>query len=509
VSEAEPRPMGVSLERVEVQAGAARHSVASVMTVVPNRVDIAIVPPCWHAFEERTRRSVRRRRRVTWPPMARLFGTDGIRGVAGVDLTSDLARRLGATAVEVLGRHGAMQPPTFVVGRDTRASGEWLEDALTDGIVMAGGDVMVAGVEPTPAIAFMTVDLGASSGVVISASHNPADDNGIKFFSREGMKLPDHIEDEIERELDREPRSGTRRGRVMATPEGREAYLRHLEGAADARLEGMTVVVDCANGAASGVAPEVLRMLGANVVAINAAPDGRNINDGCGALHPEVVAAEVVRLGADAGVSHDGDADRALFADAAGNVIDGDQILAASALDMHERGTLKGDVVVGTVMSNLGLVRALRDAGIELVRTRVGDRYVLEEMDRRGAMLGGEQSGHVIFREHATTGDGLLTAVRFLSLAALSGRSVGELAGAMRRFPQVMINVPVDEREGLADAAAVEEAVAEAEAALGDGGRVLVRASGTEPLIRVMVEAETEGEASRQAEAVAHAVRGV
>jgi phosphoglucosamine mutase len=440
--------------------------------------------------------------------MARLFGTDGIRGVAGVDLTADLARNLGRAAVEVLGRHGAAQPPTFVVGRDTRASGEWLEDALTDGIVTAGGDVLLAGIEPTPAIAYMTVDLGASSGVVISASHNPADDNGIKFFSREGMKLPDHIEDEIEREVGREPRAASRRGRISPTPEGREGYLLHLERAADARLDGMKVVVDCANGAASAVAPDVLRALGADVVAINSTPDGRNINDRCGALHPEVVATEVVRVRADAGVSHDGDADRALFADAAGNVVDGDQVLAASALAMRERGTLKGDVVVGTVMSNLGLVHAMREAGIELVQTRVGDRYVLEEMERRGASLGGEQSGHVIFREQATTGDGLLTAVRFLSLAALTGRTVGELAGAMRRYPQVMINVPIDGGGGLADAAAVEDAVADAEASLGGRGRVLVRPSGTEPLIRVMVEAETEDEAATHAESVAKAIRG-
>src|SRR5262245_46018638 len=441
--------------------------------------------------------------------MARLFGTDGIRGVAGTELTPELARGLGRAAVEVLGRHGATQPPTFVVGRDTRESGEWLEDALTEGIVAAGGDVLLAGIEPTPAIAFMTVDLGASSGVVISASHNPADDNGIKFFSREGMKLPDHIEDEIERELDRGPQPATRRGRIASTPEGRQGYAAHLVRAADARLGGMTVVVDCANGAASHVAPEVLGTLGARVVAINADPDGRNINDGCGALHPEVVAAEVVRVGADAGVSHDGDADRALFADARGNVIDGDQVLAANAIAMHERGTLKGDVVVGTVMSNLGLVHAMRDAGIDLVQTRVGDRYVLEEMERRGAMLGGEQSGHVIFREDATTGDGLLTAVRFLSLAALTGRSIGELAAAMRRYPQVIVNVPVEDRERLADAAAVEDAIADAEGALGDRGRVLVRPSGTEPLIRVMVEAESEAEATLHAEAVAAAVRSV
>jgi phosphoglucosamine mutase len=439
--------------------------------------------------------------------MGRLFGTDGVRGVAGIDLTRDLAYRLGRTAVTVLGRHGATQPPTFVVGRDTRESGAWLEEALTEGILDAGGDVLLAGIEPTPAIAFMTVDLEASSGVVISASHNPPADNGIKFFSREGMKLPDHLEDEIEGDLSREDPPVSTRGGVSDIPDGRERYLRHLEAAADARLDGMKIVVDCANGAASDVAPEILRRLGAAVTAINAEPDGRNINVGCGALHPDVVAAEVVRLGADAGVTHDGDADRALFADAEGAVIDGDQVLAASALAMHERGTLKGDVVVGTVMSNLGLVNRMRDAGIELVQAQVGDRYVLEEMERRGAVLGGEQSGHVIFREHATTGDGLLTAVRFLSLAATNGVSVGELAGAMPRYPQVMINVPISDRGASVDAAAVEEAIVLAEAELGDRGRVLVRPSGTEPLIRVMVESQTEADSRRHAEAVADAVR--
>jgi phosphoglucosamine mutase len=439
--------------------------------------------------------------------MGRLFGTDGVRGVAGTDLTRDLAYGLGRTAVAVLGRHGATQPPTFVVGRDTRESGAWLEDALTEGILEAGGDVLLAGIEPTPAIAFMTVELEASSGVVISASHNPPADNGIKFFSREGMKLPDHLEDEIEADLTRVDPARTERGAVSEIPEGRERYLHHLEAAADARLDGMRIVVDCANGAASDVAPEILRRLGAEVIAINAEPNGRNINVGCGALHPDVVAAEVIRRGADAGVTHDGDADRALFADGEGAVIDGDQVLAASALAMHERGTLKGDVVVGTVMSNLGLVHRMRDAGIELVQAQVGDRYVLEEMERRGAMLGGEQSGHVIFREDATTGDGLLTAVRFLSLAAANGVSVGELARAMPRYPQVLINVPVSGRGASVDAASVERAIALAEAALGDRGRVLVRPSGTEPLIRVMVESETEADSRRHAEAVADAVR--
>jgi phosphoglucosamine mutase len=408
----------------------------------------------------------------------------------------------------VLGRHGEGRP-AFVVGRDTRSSGEWLEDALTEGIRLAGGDVILAGVEPTPAIAYMTVDLGASSGVVISASHNPPEDNGIKFFAADGMKLPDDIEDEIEVVLATDEGSlpDHEHGRIRPVAEGRERYLRHLEGAAESRLDGMTVVVDCANGAASELAPELLRRLGATVHAIHAEPDGTNINEGCGALHPEVVAAEVVRRGADAGVSHDGDADRALFADATGAVIDGDQVLAATARAMHEAGTLVGDVVVTTVMANLGLVRSMAEVGIEVVRTKVGDRYVLEEMERRGAILGGEQSGHVIFREHATTGDGLLTAVRFLSLAARVGVGLEDLARAMTRYPQVLENVLVADPGALERATPVWEAVARAQEALGDRGRVLVRPSGTEPLVRVMVEAESADEAQRQADALAEVVR--
>jgi phosphoglucosamine mutase len=439
--------------------------------------------------------------------VGRLFGTDGVRGVAGTDLTPELARGLGAAAVAVLGAHGDRRP-TFVVGRDPRVSGVWLEEALVEGIAQAGGDVVLAGVEPTPAVAFMTVDLGASSGVVISASHNPPEDNGIKFFGPAGTKLPDELEDEIEAALGASPAAaGVRRGEVRSAGDARERYVAHLVGAADARLDGTTVVVDCANGAASGLAPEVYRRLGATVHAIHAEPDGRNINVGCGALHPEVVAAEVVRRGADAGVSHDGDADRALFADAAGAVVDGDQVLAACAIALRDDGRLSGDTVVTTVMANLGFSVAMRDAGIRVRSTRVGDRYVLEEMERSGAVLGGEQSGHVIFREHATTGDGLLTAVRFLSLAARRGATVAELAGAMRRYPQVLVNVPSEDRAAAVAAAPAAEAIAASERELDGRGRVLVRASGTEPLVRVMVEAETEDEARRHAEAIAAAVR--
>ena len=438
--------------------------------------------------------------------VGRLFGTDGVRGVAGSELTRELAFDLGRAAVVVLGRHGT-ERPVFLVGRDTRSSGVWLEAALADGIRSAGGDVLLAGVEPTPAIAFLTTELGATSGVVISASHNPPEDNGIKFFSRDGMKLSDDLEDEIEALLDEQPVPARVPGSASENGVGPDRYLEHLVTAAEGSLEGMSVVVDCANGAASAFAPRLLRRLGAQVHAIYDRPDGVNINVGCGALHPDVVAAEVVERGADAGVAHDGDADRALFADARGNVIDGDQVLAACAIDMRDRGMLTGDLVVTTVMANLGFHRAMRDAGIDVSATQVGDRYVLEEMLRTGAVLGGEQSGHVIFREQATTGDGLLTAVRFLSLAARGGVSVEELASCMRRFPQVLLSVPVVNPGGLDDAGAVWEAVRRAEDELGDGGRVLVRASGTEALVRVMVEAEAADDATRHADALVGAVR--
>ncbi len=438
--------------------------------------------------------------------MGRLFGTDGVRGLAGTELTADLARDLGVAAVRVLG-HRAGPRPAFVVGRDPRSSGVWLESALVEGITSAGGDAWLAGVEPTPAIAFLTIDLGASSGIVISASHNPPEYNGIKLFSSAGMKLSDALEDKIEAAMTEqwgEHASGEVR---QLSEEGRERYLGHLLDSALTRLDGMRVVVDCANGSASVLAPEVLRRLGADVTAINAEPDGSNINDGCGALHPDVVAAAVVRLGAAAGVSHDGDADRALFADAEGNVIDGDQVLAACAIAMKADGSLGGDAVVGTVMSNVGFLRAMQRERIRVVQAAVGDRYVLEAMEANGISLGGEPSGHVIFRSHASTGDGLLTAVRFLSLAAERGTTVGDLAAVMRRFPQVMLNVTVRDREALSGAEPVWEAVSGAEGELGDRGRVLVRASGTEPLVRVMVEAETQDEARTHAESIADVVR--
>ncbi len=434
--------------------------------------------------------------------MGRLFGTDGIRGAVGKDLTPELTRELGRAAVRVLAREldGA---PTLLIGRDTRPSGPALEDWLVQGIVEAGGDAVLAGVVPTPAVAFLVPGLGVDAGVVISASHNPPGDNGIKFFDARGFKTTDRLEGLIEGEMDASTRDQGRQGRVRDVPADAPSYLDHVVGCADGGLEGLRVVVDCADGAASELAPDVLRKLGADVIAINAEGEGSKINVGSGALFPEVVAQAVVAHGADAGVAHDGDADRALFADADGNVIDGDQVLAACAIEMKARGTLTDDAVVATVMSNVGFHRSMGEHGIRVVSAPVGDRYVLERMIEQDLALGGEQSGHVIFREHATTGDGLITAVRFLSLAAARGVSIGELASAMRRFPQVLLNVEVDHKERLDDAEEVWEAVRAREAQLDGTGRVLVRASGTEPLVRVMVEAESEALAREHAEAVA------
>ncbi|HXF57002.1 MAG TPA: phosphoglucosamine mutase [Actinomycetota bacterium] len=441
--------------------------------------------------------------------MARLFGTDGVRGIANLELTGELAFRLGRALVTVLAERGERRPQV-VVGRDTRASGDFLEAALCAGICSAGGDALLVGVFTTPGVAFLTTALGAQAGAVISASHNPAEYNGIKFFAGTGYKFPDEVEDEIEALVGSEdgPRpTGRAVGRIHTEPGAAERYLRHLEAAAPCSLEGMRLVVDCAHGAACALAPELLRRLGARVEVIGDRPDGANINEGYGATHPQTLARAVVERGAEAGVAHDGDADRAIFADHRGNVLDGDQVLAACALDLYERGELDRNLVVCTVMANLGFRKRMREAGIEVVETRVGDRYVLEEMLARGAVLGGEQSGHIIFLRHATTGDGLLTAVQFLGLARRKGASVADLASVISRYPQVLLNVEVARREELDRAAPVWEAVRQAQAELGDSGRVLVRPSGTEPLVRVMVEAPTEEEARRHAEAVAAAVR--
>ncbi|MDQ4006004.1 MAG: phosphoglucosamine mutase [Actinomycetota bacterium] len=439
--------------------------------------------------------------------MARLFGTDGVRGVANRDLTPELAFSLGRAAVQAL---AGGDRPRIVIGRDTRVSGPMLQAALSSGICSAGGDVIRLGVVPTPAVAFVTARLGAAAGAVISASHNPPPDNGIKFFSSDGRKLPDEVEDRIEglvAEAGGPRPEGSDVGTVADAPGEVQGYLEHVLGAAEAPLGSMHVVVDCGYGAASGLAPEALQRLGARVDAINDEPIGERINVDCGATRPDVVAQAVKAIGADAGVAFDGDADRALFADAEGNVIDGDQVIAACALSLKRQGRLPRDTVVVTVMANLGLRRSLEGAGITVLETQVGDRYVLEEMLRSGAGLGGEQSGHVVFLDQATTGDGLLTAVRFLSLAAADGVGVADLAGAMRRYPQVLENVRVEAPAAAVSGSAVSEAVLRAERALGGSGRILVRPSGTEPVVRVMVEAEAEEDARRHAADVAAAVR--
>ena len=445
--------------------------------------------------------------------MARLFGTDGVRGLANRDLTAELALSLSASAAHVLGDAGALSSsagrPTAVVGRDPRASGEFLEAAVVSGLASAGVDVLLAGVLPTPAIAYLTVAHGASLGVMLSASHNAMPDNGIKFFDSRGFKLSDSLEDQIEARLgepwDRPVGDGV--GRVTSLDSAASDYIAHALGVVHAPLEGLRVVVDCANGAASHVSPEALRRAGAYVIAIHSSPDGLNINDGCGSTHMDDLRAAVVEHGADAGIAHDGDADRCLAVDAAGDVVDGDQILAILALGDRDRGRLASDTVVATVMSNLGFRLAMTANDIIAIETAVGDRYVLEAMLEGGFTLGGEQSGHVVMLDHATTGDGLMTALALLSRMAETGRTLRELASVMERLPQVLINVAGVDKSRLGDSAEIRAVVATVEAELGSTGRVLLRPSGTEPLVRVMVEAPTSEMALASAEAIAATVR--
>jgi phosphoglucosamine mutase len=485
--------------------------------------------------------------------MGRLFGTDGVRGVAGEDLTGQLAMDLAAAAAGLLreARAGAAQRNgsrlVAVVGRDPRASGEFLEAAVVAGLAGAGVDVLRLGVIPTPGVAYLTADLGADLGVMLSASHNPAADNGIKLFARGGFKLPDAAEDEIEERLaepgrfEAGPAAGGF-GRVRDATGERERYLAHLlasqpgadapqaqeawgaggavpqgggapgesaagEGAAP--LAGLRVVVDCAHGAASELAPVLLRRAGADVIAIGAEPDGENINAGCGSTHLETLSAAVVKHSADAGIAHDGDADRCLAVDAQGQMVDGDQILAVLALGLKARHRLAGGTVVTTVMSNLGFRLAMADAGITVVETAVGDRYVLEAMRAGGFVLGGEQSGHIIMLDHATTGDGLLTALHLLAAAAPEGVTLAGLASVMTRYPQVLVNVRGVNKARAAKSPELAAAVAAAEAELGSTGRVLVRPSGTEPTVRVMVEAKDPHHAKRLADSLASTVRTV
>lgn len=442
--------------------------------------------------------------------MDRLFGTDGVRGLANRDLTAELAVDLSVAATHVLAEAGefAGHRPTAVVGRDPRASGEFLEAAVVAGLASVGVDVLRAGILPTPAVAHLTGVLGADLGVMISASHNPMPDNGIKFFAKGGHKLADAIEDDIESRL-REPwarPTGASVGRVRDYPEGFEEYVAHVVDSAPHRLDGLRVVVDCAHGAAYRVSPEALRRLGAEVIAVNAEPDGLNINDGCGSTHLDGLLDIVQSRSADAGIAHDGDADRCLAVSSAGDVVDGDQILAILGLAMSREGTLRDNTVVATVMSNEGFRLAMRAAGVTVVDTPVGDRYVLEAMKAGGYSLGGEQSGHVILADHATTGDGLLTAGHLLGRMAQSRQSLADLAGVMQRLPQVLVNVANVDKSRAGSSPALRDAVVEAEAELGTTGRVLLRPSGTEPLVRVMVEAPTEEHAREVANRLAAVV---
>ena len=417
-----------------------------------------------------------------------LFGTDGVRGVAGVDLTAELAFNLSTAAASVLADLGefAGHRPTAIVGQDSRASGQYLEEAICRGLSSAGIDVYRVGILPTPAISFLVKDRGADLGVMISASHNPASDNGIKFFDRSGSKLADQIEAKIESVLGKTVESTNGAGRVIEDLEAKESYIQNLLKSLDGNLSGLKVVIDCANGAASFVAPDVLKRAGAEVIAISASPNGLNINDNCGSTHLENLIEAVKSQGADIGIAHDGDADRVLAIDEKGSVIDGDFILGILAQDME----LPTKTVVGTVMTNLGLIKALEEKGIKFIATAVGDRYVLEEMLAGGHLLGGEQSGHIIMSKYANTGDGLLTALQLISKLKKSGKSASELASFMKRYPQVLINVSGVAKEKLASNQVIAKAVSDTQQRLEDKGRVLLRASGTEALIRVMIEAQ-------------------
>lgn len=443
-----------------------------------------------------------------------IFGTDGVRGLANGPLTADLALSLAQATAVVLGqgrtadaRRAAGKRLSAVVARDPRVSGEFLTAAVSAGLASSGVDVYDAGVLPTPAAAFLIADTDAAFGVMVSASHNPAPDNGIKIFARGGVKLPDVVEQRIEAAMDGpklQPTGGDV-GRIRRFADAEDRYVVHLLGSLPHRLEGLHVVLDCAHGAAAGVSPETFADAGATVTVIGADPDGLNINDGVGSTHLGPLQAEVVRLGADIGIAHDGDADRCLAVDANGTVVDGDQIMAILAVAMKERGRLANDTLVATVMSNLGLHRAMTAHGIRVEQTAVGDRYVLERMNEGGHSLGGEQSGHVIMSEYATTGDGLLTGLHLAAEMARQGKTLADLAAVMTVYPQVLVNVTGVDRSRVGDPV-VSQAVVDAERTLGDSGRVLLRASGTEALVRVMVEAASEDDARAHADALASVV---
>jgi len=436
-----------------------------------------------------------------------LFGTDGIRGLANVDLTAELALDVAVAAAHILVEN-SNDRPRAIVGQDSRASGEFLEAAVVAGLTSAGVDVYRVGIVPTPAVAYLVASTGADLGVMISASHNPMPDNGIKLFQRGGEKLADDVEALVEARIG-EPwqrPTGAAVGRVINDDQLVNNYIEHLLSTIDVSLSGLKVVVDCANGASSFTAPVALTRAGAEVIAIANTPDGWNINDGVGSTHLDFLRNAVLKNGADVGIAHDGDADRCLAIDAAGNEIDGDVIMAILAKGFKAQGKLKANTIVGTVMSNLGFMHAMAESGIEVVTTAVGDRYVLEAMLQSDFNLGGEQSGHVIMRDHANTGDGLLTALQLLAEVKRSDQTLQELSRVMVRFPQVLINVKNVAKERLASSTAIAAAVKAAETELGSNGRVLLRASGTEPLVRVMVEAQSDAVAQSVATKLAQVV---
>lgn len=444
--------------------------------------------------------------------MARLFGTDGVRGTANVELTAELALDLSVAAAHILGEAGALRStkPFAIVGRDPRASGEFLEAAVVAGLASAGIDVVLVDVLPTPGVAYLVDQTNADLGVMISASHNPMPDNGIKFFSRGGVKLADDLEDAIERHMGEawERPVGAAVGRVRSDLELHQRYVDHLtDSLGETSLEGLTVVIDTANGAASTTAVQAFKARGAQVIPMHNHPDGININDECGSTHMASLMARVTEVGADLGIALDGDADRCLAVDAEGNLVNGDQIMAILAIAMKEEHRLISDTLVATVMSNLGLTNAMREHGIRVDQTKVGDRYVLESMNANGFALGGEQSGHVIINEYANTGDGTLTGLHLAARMVTTGKPLSELAKVMTVLPQALINVRgVDKlRAGLDND--VNRAVAEASQQLGDSGRVLLRPSGTEPVVRVMVEAPTQEEAESVAKTLAEIVQ--
>jgi phosphoglucosamine mutase len=442
--------------------------------------------------------------------MGRLFGTDGVRGRANVDLTAEIALDLSVAAAHVLGDLGAFSGhrPIAIVGQDSRASGEFLQAAVVAGLASAGVDVKLVGIAPTPAVAFLVAQTGADLGVMLSASHNPMPDNGIKFFARGGVKLADEVEDQIEARTgeDWSRPTGSDVGRVIDSPELLELYIQHVVETAKQSLAGLKVVVDAANGAASFVAPEIYRRAGAEVIEIHCSPNGTNINENCGSTHMEDLQSAVVKQKADIGVAHDGDADRFLAVDSKGEIVDGDQIMAVLAVAKRDARTLKSNTVVSTVMANLGFKIAMQNEKIEVVETAVGDRYVLEAMRDGGYNFGGEQSGHVILSEFATTGDGALTALQLMSRMALTKKPLSELAAVMTKLPQVLINVKNVDKHATDSNKKVQSVVKEVESVLGNTGRVLLRPSGTEPVVRVMVEAATKELALEQAQRIVDVV---